>query len=79
MLHLGPERGCFVSNLGVYLNTAWFLTLVCPPAPPQAPILQFHSGYQASDLAPVARRLHAMLRAPPYDTLMAVRNKYSHE
>ncbi|XP_070710828.1 G2/mitotic-specific cyclin-B3 [Pempheris klunzingeri] len=43
------------------------------------PILQFHSGYQTSDLAPVVRKLHAMLLAPPDDKLRAIRNKYSHK
>ncbi|XP_060887724.1 G2/mitotic-specific cyclin-B3 [Labrus mixtus] len=42
-------------------------------------ILQFHSGYQTSDLAPVVRKLHAMLSAPPDDKLRAIRNKYSHK
>ncbi|XP_076018541.1 G2/mitotic-specific cyclin-B3 [Genypterus blacodes] len=44
-----------------------------------APILQFHSGYQTSDLAPVVRRLHSMLTAPPDDKLKAIRSKYSHK
>ncbi|XP_059211583.1 G2/mitotic-specific cyclin-B3 isoform X2 [Centropristis striata] len=43
------------------------------------PILQFHSGYQTSDLAPVVRKLHQMLGAPPDDKLKAIRNKYSHK
>uniref|UniRef100_A0A3Q3GJ37 G2/mitotic-specific cyclin-B2 n=1 Tax=Labrus bergylta TaxID=56723 RepID=A0A3Q3GJ37_9LABR len=42
-------------------------------------ILQFHSGYQTSDLAPVVRKLHVMLSAPPDDKLRAIRNKYSHK
>ncbi|KAM4612094.1 G2/mitotic-specific cyclin-B3 [Polymixia lowei] len=44
-----------------------------------SPILRFHSGYQVSDLAPVVRKLHAMLSAPPDDKLKAVRGKYSHK
>ncbi|XP_041634828.1 G2/mitotic-specific cyclin-B3 [Cheilinus undulatus] len=44
-----------------------------------SPILQFHSGYQTSDLAPVVRKLHVMLSAPPDDKLRAIRNKYSHK
>ncbi|XP_075884157.1 G2/mitotic-specific cyclin-B3 [Nelusetta ayraudi] len=43
------------------------------------PILQFHSGYQLSDLAPVVRKLHHMLSSPPDDKLKAVRNKYAHK
>lgn len=49
------------------------------PLTPQTPILQFHSGYQKSDLAPVTRKLHAALSAPPDDKLKAIRNKYSHK
>ncbi|MED6243696.1 hypothetical protein ATANTOWER_025357 [Ataeniobius toweri] len=44
-----------------------------------SPILQFHSGYQASDLAPVVRKLHSMLLAPTDDKLKTIRNKYSHK
>ncbi|KAK1890571.1 G2/mitotic-specific cyclin-B3 [Dissostichus eleginoides] len=43
------------------------------------PILQFHSGYQTSDLAPVVRKLYEMLLAPADDKLRAIRNKYSHK
>ncbi|TNN46404.1 G2/mitotic-specific cyclin-B3 [Liparis tanakae] len=43
------------------------------------PVLQYHSGYRASDLAPVARKLHEVLSAPPDDKLRAIRNKYSHK
>lgn len=45
----------------------------------QTPILQFHSGYQKADLAPVVRKLHGALSAPPDDKLGAIRNKYSHK
>lgn len=45
----------------------------------QSPILQFHSGYQLSDLAPVVRKLYITLSAPPDEKLKAVRNKYSHK
>ncbi|XP_061565594.1 G2/mitotic-specific cyclin-B3 [Cololabis saira] len=44
-----------------------------------SPILQFHSGYQTSDLAPVVRSLHQMLLAPVDEKLKAIRNKYSHK
>uniref|UniRef100_A0A3P8UBN1 G2/mitotic-specific cyclin-B2 n=1 Tax=Cynoglossus semilaevis TaxID=244447 RepID=A0A3P8UBN1_CYNSE len=44
-----------------------------------SPILQFHSGYQLSDLAPVVRKLYITLSAPPDEKLKAVRNKYSHK
>ncbi|KAJ4949003.1 hypothetical protein JOQ06_020523 [Pogonophryne albipinna] len=43
------------------------------------PTLQFHSGYQTSDLAPVVRKLYEMLLAPADDKLKAIRNKYSHK
>lgn len=44
-----------------------------------SPVLQFHSGYEACDLAPVVRRLHAMLSSPPDEKLRAIRSKYSHK
>ncbi|XP_031707165.1 G2/mitotic-specific cyclin-B3 [Anarrhichthys ocellatus] len=44
-----------------------------------SPILEYHSGYQAADVAPVVRNLHEMLSAPPDDKLKAIRNKYSHK
>lgn len=48
------------------------------PLSPQSPVLQFHAGYQKADLAPVVRKLHGALAAPPDDKLRAIRNKYSH-
>ncbi|KAM8880788.1 G2/mitotic-specific cyclin-B3 isoform 1-T1 [Synchiropus picturatus] len=43
-----------------------------------SPILQFHTGYQSTDLIPVVRKLHKMLSAPPDSKLKAIRGKYSH-
>ncbi|KAM4713803.1 G2/mitotic-specific cyclin-B3 [Anableps anableps] len=44
-----------------------------------SPILQFHSGYQVSDLAPVVRKLHSLLLASSDDKSRTIRNKYSHK
>lgn len=60
-------------KLEFFLNTSAALFVL------QSPVLQFHSGYQTSDLAPVVRRIHLMLSAPPDDKLRAIRNKYSHK
>ncbi|KAI4896824.1 hypothetical protein NFI96_029284 [Prochilodus magdalenae] len=43
------------------------------------PCLQFHSGYCAEDLAPVARKLQLMLSSTPDSKLATVRSKYSHK
>ncbi|XP_017536951.1 G2/mitotic-specific cyclin-B3 isoform X1 [Pygocentrus nattereri] len=43
------------------------------------PCLQFHSGYSAEDLAPVARELQHMLSSTPDSKLATVRSKYSHK
>uniref|UniRef100_A0A8C6L593 G2/mitotic-specific cyclin-B2 n=1 Tax=Nothobranchius furzeri TaxID=105023 RepID=A0A8C6L593_NOTFU len=69
-----------VSVRGSLLASACLLmALVTKDLGGWCPILQFHSGYQTSDLAPVVRRLHSLLLAPPDDKLRAVRNKYSHK
>ncbi|XP_042258377.1 G2/mitotic-specific cyclin-B3 [Thunnus thynnus] len=72
-MDLVPERGSLLAS------ACLLMALVTKDLGGWAPILQFHSGYQTSDLAPVVRRLHAMLSAPPDDKLRAVRNKYSHK
>ncbi|XP_051579020.1 G2/mitotic-specific cyclin-B3-like isoform X3 [Myxocyprinus asiaticus] len=41
--------------------------------------LQFHSGYNGEDLAPVVRKLHHMLSSPPDSKLAIIRSKYAHE
>lgn len=43
------------------------------------PCLQFHSGYDLSDVAPVVRKLYFMLSAPLDEKLKAIRSKYSHK
>lgn len=67
-------QSCCGCTCGISLETKRSSPLI-----PQTPILQFHSGYQTSDLAPVIRKLHAALSAPPDDKLKAIRNKYSHK
>ncbi|XP_078132388.1 G2/mitotic-specific cyclin-B3 [Sander vitreus] len=69
-----------VSERGSLLASACLLmALVTKDLGGWRPILQFHSGYQTSDLAPVVRKLYEMLLAPPDDKLRAVRSKYSHK
>ncbi|TKS93087.1 G2/mitotic-specific cyclin-B3 [Collichthys lucidus] len=69
-----------VSERGSLLASACLLmALVTKDLGGWSPILQFHSGYQTSDLAPVVQKLHAMLSAPPDDKLKSIRNKYSHK
>ncbi|XP_070786133.1 G2/mitotic-specific cyclin-B3 [Enoplosus armatus] len=69
-----------VSERGSLLASACLLmALVTKDLGGWSPILQFHSGYQTSDLAPVVRKLYVMLSAPPDDKLRAIRNKYSHK
>ncbi|KAM7366500.1 hypothetical protein PAMP_015937 [Pampus punctatissimus] len=72
-MDLVPERGSLLAS------ACLLMALVTKDLGGWAPILQFHSGYQASDLAPVVRRLYVMLLAPPDDKLRAIRNKYSHK
>ncbi|XP_044040676.1 G2/mitotic-specific cyclin-B3 isoform X4 [Siniperca chuatsi] len=69
-----------VSERGSLLASACLLmALVTKDLGGWCPILQFHSGYQTSDLAPVVRKLYEMLLAAPDDKLRAIRNKYSHK
>ncbi|KAL7374480.1 hypothetical protein ABVT39_001530 [Epinephelus coioides] len=68
-----PERGSLLAS------ACLLLALVTKDLGGWSPILQFHSGYQTSDLAPVVRKLYEMLLAPPDDKLKAIRNKYSHK
>lgn len=68
-----------LSNCCFSLEEQMFLISPSLPPSPQTPILQFHSGYQKADLAPVVRKLHGALSAPPNDKLRAIRNKYSHK
>uniref|UniRef100_A0A8C2WTU9 G2/mitotic-specific cyclin-B2 n=1 Tax=Cyclopterus lumpus TaxID=8103 RepID=A0A8C2WTU9_CYCLU len=69
-----------VSARGSLLASACLLlALVTKDLGGWGPVLQFHSGYQAADLAPVVRKLHEVLSAPPDDKLKAIRHKYSHK
>ncbi|XP_030609721.1 G2/mitotic-specific cyclin-B3 [Archocentrus centrarchus] len=70
---LVPWRGSLVAS------ACLLMALVTKDLGGWSPILRFHSGYQASDLVPVVRRIHSMLSAPPDDKLRAIRNKYSHK
>uniref|UniRef100_A0A3P8QLR6 G2/mitotic-specific cyclin-B2 n=1 Tax=Astatotilapia calliptera TaxID=8154 RepID=A0A3P8QLR6_ASTCA len=72
-MDLVPERGSLVAA------ACLLMALVTKDLGGWSPILQFHSGYQASDLAPVVRRIYSMLSAPPDDKLRAIKNKYSHK
>uniref|UniRef100_A0A3B5R476 G2/mitotic-specific cyclin-B2 n=1 Tax=Xiphophorus maculatus TaxID=8083 RepID=A0A3B5R476_XIPMA len=70
----------FVQERGSRLASACLLmALVTRNLGGWCPILQFHSGYQVSDLKPVVRKLHSMLQAPSDDNLKTIRNKYSHK
>ncbi|XP_071759658.2 G2/mitotic-specific cyclin-B3 isoform X2 [Centroberyx gerrardi] len=72
-MELVPERGSLLAS------ACLLIALVTKDLGGWSPILRFHSGYQPADLAPVVRKLHAMLSAPPDDKLGAVRSKYSHK
>ncbi|XP_039996308.1 G2/mitotic-specific cyclin-B3 [Xiphias gladius] len=72
-MDLVQERGSLLAS------ACLLMALVSKELGGWSPILQFHSGYQASDLAPVVKRLYVMLLAPPDDKLRAIRNKYSHK
>ncbi|KAM3590249.1 uncharacterized protein V6R79_006525 [Siganus canaliculatus] len=72
-MELVPERGSLLAS------ACLLMALVSRDLGGWSPILVFHSGYQTSDLAPVVRKLHAMLSAPADEKLKAVRNKYSHK
>ncbi|XP_030017483.1 G2/mitotic-specific cyclin-B3 [Sphaeramia orbicularis] len=72
-MELALERGSLLAS------ACLLLALISKELGGWSPILQFHSGYQLSDLAPVVRTLYYMLLAPPDDKLKAVRNKYSHK
>lgn len=72
-MDLALERGSRLAS------ACLLLALISKELGGWSPILQFHSGYQLSDLAPVVRTLYYMLLAPPDDKLKAVRNKYSHK
>lgn len=72
-MDLVTERGSLLAS------ACLLMALVTKDLGGWSPILQFHSGYQASDLASVVRKLHSMLLAPPDDKLKTIRNKYSHK
>ncbi|XP_056156668.1 G2/mitotic-specific cyclin-B3 [Lampris incognitus] len=72
-MDLVPERGSRLAS------ACLLIALATKDLGGWSPILQFHSGYQVSDLAPLVRRLHSMLSAPFDDKLRAVRSKYTHK
>ncbi|XP_029310814.1 LOW QUALITY PROTEIN: G2/mitotic-specific cyclin-B3 [Cottoperca gobio] len=72
-MELVTERGSLLAS------ACLLMALVTKDLGGWCPVLQFHSGYQTSDLAPVVRKLYEMLLAPPDDKLRAIRNKYSHK
>nr|XP_057923108.1 G2/mitotic-specific cyclin-B3 [Doryrhamphus excisus] len=44
-----------------------------------SPILQFHTGYELSDVAPVVWMVYSMMSQLPKDKLSAILSKYSHK
>nr|XP_020475192.1 G2/mitotic-specific cyclin-B3 isoform X2 [Monopterus albus] len=72
-MELVTERGSLLAS------ACLLMALVTKDLGGWSPILQFHSGYQMSDLAPVARKLYFMLLAPPDGKLKAIKSKYSHK
>lgn len=72
-MDLVPERGSRLAS------ACLLIALVTKHLGGWSPILQFHTGYAASDLVPVVRRLHAMLCASPDEKLKAIRSKYAHK
>lgn len=72
-MDLVVERGSLVAS------ACLLMALVTKDLGGWSPILQFHTGYQTSDLAPVVRRLYIMLLAAQGEKLKAIRNKYSHK
>ncbi|XP_026176411.1 G2/mitotic-specific cyclin-B3 isoform X2 [Mastacembelus armatus] len=72
-MDLVPERGSLLAS------ACLLMALVTKDLGGWSPILQFHSGYQTSDLAPLVRKLYFMLLAPPDDKLRAIRSKYAHK
>ncbi|KAL6118255.1 ccnb3 [Pungitius sinensis] len=72
-MELVTERGSLLAS------ACLLLALVTKDLGGWSPILQFHSGYRTAELAPVVRKLHRTLSAPPDDKLRAIRSKYSHQ
>ncbi|XP_062340110.1 G2/mitotic-specific cyclin-B3 [Osmerus eperlanus] len=72
-MDLLPERGSALAAASL------LLAMVTKDLGGWSPVLQYHSGYDVSQLAPLVRRLHAMLSSPPDDKLRAVRTKYAHK
>ncbi|KAG7496771.1 G2/mitotic-specific cyclin-B3 [Solea senegalensis] len=72
-MNLVAERGSLLAS------SCLLMALVTKSLGGWSPILQFHSGYQTSDLVPVVRKVYEMMEAPPDDKLRAIRNKYSHK
>ncbi|XP_061922984.1 G2/mitotic-specific cyclin-B3 [Entelurus aequoreus] len=44
-----------------------------------SPILQFHSGYNLSEVAPVVWKVYLMMLEPPNEKLNTINTKYSHK
>uniref|UniRef100_A0A8C5DIM7 G2/mitotic-specific cyclin-B2 n=1 Tax=Gouania willdenowi TaxID=441366 RepID=A0A8C5DIM7_GOUWI len=72
-MELVTQRGSLLAS------SCLFMALLSKQLGGWSPVLQFHSGYRTSDLAPVVRKLFVALSAPPDDKLKAVRSKYSHK
>ncbi|XP_076145753.1 G2/mitotic-specific cyclin-B3 isoform X1 [Alosa pseudoharengus] len=77
---LSLQEMSFVSVRGSILACACLLiALVTKDICGWSPILVFHSGYSVEEVAPVVRKLHAMLKGQSDNKLEAVRSKYSHQ
>lgn len=72
-MSLVVERGSLLAS------ACLLLALITKDLGGWTPCLQFHSGYDLSELCPVVRKLYFSLSAPLDDRLKAIRNKYSHK
>lgn len=72
-MSLVVERGSMLAS------ACLLLALITKDLGGWTPCLQFHSGYELSELCPVVRKLYFSLSAPLDDRLKAIRNKYSHK
>ncbi|XP_072315016.1 G2/mitotic-specific cyclin-B3 [Eucyclogobius newberryi] len=73
------EMALVVERSSLLASACLLLALVSKGLGGWTPCLQFHSGYELSDLSPVVRKLYFTLSAPLDERLKAIRNKYSHK
>lgn len=72
-MSLVVERGSLLAS------ACLLLALITKDLGGWTPCLQFHSGYELSDLCPIVRKLYFSLSAPLDEKIKAIRNKYSHK